>query len=227
MNVRRTVTAAAIGVLIIVTSAFVSSPAHAIVRGETVESAPWAASVLLNGEPWCSGVIIAPEWVLTARHCVQGTMSVRIGSVESANGGEVRAVVSGNTHYDLALLHLDSPVDTTYLPLADVDPPARAQVSIYGWGKTCAGSSACPLSPVLKVAEVSVLTPVESRTDAYGGPVVATDFITGYATNGDSGGPMIYEGAQVGVASTADGQGFQKYSSVAAGLDWIHAITGV
>ena len=44
-----------------------------IIGGSTVSSAPWAAAVFSNGSFTCSGTIIAPQWVLTARHCLGGS----------------------------------------------------------------------------------------------------------------------------------------------------------
>lgn len=44
---------------------------------------------------------------------------------------------------------------------------------------------------------------------------------------GDSGGPQFYNGQQVGVASTADGQSIQNYGSVAYNRAWITSVAGV
>ncbi|MGK3207861.1 hypothetical protein [Amycolatopsis sp. MEPSY49] len=44
---------------------------------------------------------------------------------------------------------------------------------------------------------------------------------------GDSGGPMLDDGVQVGVCSTSDRSGTTTYGSVAAGRSWIRQVSGV
>jgi hypothetical protein len=64
-------------------------------------------------------------------------------------------------------------------------------------------------------------------TDAYGGRAIRSTAVNGNAWKGDSGGPQYYNGLQVGVASTADGQATQNYGSVAANRSWIRSVSGV
>jgi secreted trypsin-like serine protease len=211
--------ATALGALA-VPAAAQASPA--IIGGSTVSSAPWAAAVLTNGSFTCSGTIIAPDWVLTATHCISGTMSVRVGSVNRSSGGTTRAVTSTTTRYDLALMHLASPVTTTYMTLSGSYPPVGSTNSIYGWGRTC---SNCSPSTTLKTATVRVTS--TNQKDNSGGRGILSSAITGAAWSGDSGGPELYNGSQVGVASLADGQSQQIYGSVAYNRAWITSTAGV
>jgi secreted trypsin-like serine protease len=194
-----------------------------IIGGGTVSSAPWAAAVFRSGSFTCSGTIIAAQWVLTARHCTGSSMSVRVGSVNRTSGGVVANVTSVSSRADLALLRLDRSISTSYMPLASTNPPLNSTNNIYGWGMTC--YSGCSASTVLKTAQVRVTT--LSATDAYGGPAIGSTRITGNAWRGDSGGPQTYNGQQVGVASTADGQSRQFYGSVPANRSWIRSVSGV
>ncbi|MEU7931689.1 S1 family peptidase [Micromonospora echinofusca] len=194
-----------------------------IIGGGTVSSAPWAAAVFSNGSFTCSGTIIAPQWVLTARHCLGGSMSVRVGSVYRSSGGVTRTVSASYSRYDLALMRLSSSVSTSYVTLASSNPPIGSTNSIYGWGMTC--YSGCSASTQLKTASVQVTS--NSATDAYGGQAIRSTRINGNAWRGDSGGPQFYNGAQVGVASTADGQSIQNYGSVAYNRAWISQTAGV
>nr|MDT0659882.1 DUF1986 domain-containing protein [Micromonospora sp. DSM 115978] len=194
-----------------------------IIGGSTVSSAPWAAAVFSNGSFTCSGTIIASRWVLTARHCVSGTMSVRVGSVYRASGGVTRTVSASYGRYDLALLYLSSAVSTTYVTLSSSYPPVGSTNTIYGWGMTC--YSGCSASSQLKTASVRVTS--TSVTDAYGGRAIRSTRINGNAWRGDSGGPQFYNGAQVGVASTANGVDIQNYGSVAYNRAWISSTAGV
>ncbi|MET0492794.1 MAG: trypsin-like serine protease [Actinoplanes sp.] len=200
-----------------------ADPGPLIIGGSEVASAPWAAAVLSNGSFTCSGTIISANYVLTARHCISGTMSVRVGSVNRTSGGVTRTVSSTTTRNDLALMRLSSAVSTTYMPLSSAYPPVGSTNSLYGWGMTC--YSGCSASTVLKTATVQVTS--TNGTDAYGGRAIATTRINGNAWRGDSGGPQVYNGAQVGVASTADGQSRQYYGSVAYNRAWITSVAGV
>jgi secreted trypsin-like serine protease len=194
-----------------------------IIGGSTVASAPWVAAVLSNGSFTCSGTIISANYVLTARHCISGTMSVRVGSVNRTSGGVTRTVSSTVTQNDLALMRLSSSVSTTYMPLSSSYPPVGSTNSIYGWGMTC--YSGCAASTTLKTATVQVTS--TNQTDAYGGRAIGSTRINGNAWKGDSGGPQVYNGAQVGVASTADGTSRQYYGSVAYNRSWITSVAGV
>ncbi len=73
----------------------------------------------------------------------------------------------------------------------------------------------------------SVRVTSNSATDAYGGQAIRSTRINGNAWRGDSGGPQFHNGAQVGVASTADGQSIQNYGSVAYNRAWITSVAGV
>ncbi|BCJ53107.1 serine protease [Actinoplanes sp. NBRC 14428] len=194
-----------------------------IIGGSTVSSAPWAAAVLSNGSFTCSGTIISANYVLTARHCISGTMSVRVGSVNRTSGGVTRTVSSTTTRNDLALMRLSSSVSTSYMPLSSAYPPVGSTNSIYGWGQTC--YSGCGASTTLKTATVQVTS--TNQTDAYGGRAIGSTAVNGNAWRGDSGGPQVYNGAQVGVASTADGTSRQYYGSVAYNRSWITSVAGV
>lgn len=208
---------------LVVPGTAVADPTPLIIGGSTVSSAPWAAAVFSNGSFTCSGTIIAPQWVLTARHCVSGSMSVRVGSVYRSSGGVTRTVSASYARYDLALMRLSSSVSTSYVTLASSNPPVGSTNSIYGWGMTC--YSGCSASSQLKTANVRVTS--TNATDAYGGQAIRSTRINGNAWRGDSGGPEFYNGQQVGVASTADGSTIQNYGSVAFNRAWIRSTSGV
>ncbi|RZQ64653.1 S1 family peptidase [Amycolatopsis suaedae] len=199
-----------------------------IVGGGTAPSVPWGAQVYVSGSFNCSGTIIAPQWVLTAEHCLGSSMSVRVGSNNLGSGTHVTVDQQRVSPVgDVALLHLTRAVNTTYITLGNADPAVGSTNQIYGWGRT---TPTGPASPVLKTANVQV---TGRSVDAYGGPAIQSRGINGAAWKGDSGGPQISGGRQVGVASTVQNQGgsnpngTNNYASVASSRSWIKQVSGV
>ncbi|MEV8550665.1 trypsin-like serine protease [Streptomyces glaucescens] len=199
-----------------------------IIGGGQATSGPWAARLYSNGRETCTATIIAPTWILTAKHCVTGGgLSFRIGSLDQYSGGTVANGVQTYTHSsDLALVRLDRSVSATYARLGQPGSVRVGQnVQVYGWGATSqCGSEANCQSRYLKVANVTV---TGGCTDAYGGSAICARRGDGITAGGDSGGPMMASGVQVGVASTSDRQTTTAYTNVTAYRSWIQSIAGV
>jgi secreted trypsin-like serine protease len=127
---------------------------------------------------------------------------------------------------DIALLHLSTPVSTTYMQLADSDPAVGDTNQIYGWGRT---QGVDPPSSTLKTATVQV---TGNSTDAFGGSAIASQGVTGSSWHGDSGGPELANGRQVGVCSTGSNTGYQtngiqNYAKISVSRSWIRQNTGI
>jgi secreted trypsin-like serine protease len=216
----------------------VAAPAQAdvspnIIGGGSASNIPYGAQIYWtnagssNGFE-CSGTIIASQWVLTARHCQNNPgMYVLVGSLNLGQGTRAtvdRQVPSPNG--DILLVHLSTAINTTFSRLASADPATGSTNQIYGWGRT-QGSN--PPSPVLKTANVRV---TGHSSDAFGGSAIASTGINGAAWHGDSGGPQVSGGLQVGVCSTGSNsgsnpQGTQNYASVATSRSFIRSTAGV
>jgi len=202
------------------------APTPRIMGGADATNAPWAAQVSWNSMGFeCSGTVVAPQWVLTAGHCAsKGGMTVRVRSLQFGTGDQVNVdqeQVSPSA--DLALLHLDTPVKATAVKLATADPKVGAINEIYGWGMTAPGSAP---AETLKVAKVKV-TALDC-VDAVQGPAICSTGINGSAYNGDSGGPEMAAGQEVGVCSTGDDNAkSQQYASIAANRTWIQQVANV
>ncbi|WP_328669043.1 S1 family peptidase [Streptomyces sp. NBC_00328] len=202
----------------------------AMVNGEYADSSSGMAAVFSNGSFTCSGSIIAERWVLTAKHCVSGSMSVRVKSLDRTEGGGMVTVddTKVRTNHDIALLHLNRSANAEYVRLASAHPVEGTTNYIFGWGATC---GSCSSSEKLKRSTVKV-TDVDS-VDYFGGRAIQSTKINGLACYGDSGGPefKLVDGLryQVGVLSTV-GTGctsFNRYASVPTSLDWINQVAGL
>jgi secreted trypsin-like serine protease len=204
-----------------------------IIGGGTASNAPWAARLFVNGQQNCTATIIAPQYILTARHCVSGsgTYTFRIGSLDQTSGGVVATGVAITRHSraDLAIVRLDRSVSATYSPLPRTgeDPVSVGQtVQVYGWGATCTGQPEINCqSRYLKYADVRVTS--ESCRDYTGGVAICAQRINGITAGGDSGGPMFASGKQVGVASTSDRATRTAYTNVMSYRSWIQSVAGV
>ncbi|WP_369216939.1 S1 family peptidase [Streptomyces flavofungini] len=208
--------------------AAVDSP-KPIIGGGYASNAPWAARLFSNGQQTCSATIIAPTWILTAKHCVSGgNLSFRIGSLDQTSGGTTANGVSivNNASADLSLVKLDRSVSGSYARLGNPGSVSVNQtVQVYGWGATsqCGSEINCQ-SRLLKVANVVV---TGGCRDAYQGQAICARRGNGITAGGDSGGPMMANGAQVGVASTSDRQTTTAYTNVTAYRSWIQSVAGV
>jgi secreted trypsin-like serine protease len=208
-----------------------------IVGGGTAPAVSWGAQVYVNtpGRAFqgfnCSGTVIAPRWVMTAHHCLDtdgSGMHVKVGSNTLFSGTQIavdQEKISPNG--DIALLHLTQAAGTTPIALGSADPATGATNQLYGWGRE---TPTGPPAPSLKVANVRV---TGRSTDAFGGRAIQSVGINGSAWKGDSGGPEIANGFQVGVASTVQNQtgtnttGTDNYASVATSRAWIRTTAGV
>ncbi|MEU3450712.1 trypsin-like serine protease [Streptomyces thermolilacinus] len=200
-----------------------------IIGGGYASNAPWAARLFSNGRQTCTATIIAPTWILTAKHCVTGGgLSFRIGSLDQSSGGTVANGAGTYNHAssDLSLVRLDRSVSATYARLGQPGSVSVGQtVQVYGWGATSqCGSEANCQSQYLKVADVIVSG---GCRDAYNGSAICARRGNGITAGGDSGGPMMANGIQVGVASTSDRQTTTAYTNVTAYRSWIQSIAGV
>ncbi|RZS43105.1 trypsin [Herbihabitans rhizosphaerae] len=210
-----------------------------IVGGKTVtDQKPWIAALHGGGGFTCTSSVVAPTWVLTAAHCVEGSgYSVRVGSLDRSEGGTVVNVKRVVQHpqfnwpdHDIALLELERAVQTETLPLAnDADMRDGQAVEIYGWGSEKADWTG-PLPRRLKMASGTAYNCDEQAVH-----VTCTDADGGVA-GGDSGGPALVKSAATGewvhagvcaIGHKPANDQWGGYSTTASYRSWIKQVAGI
>lgn len=195
--------------------ALASQPASAVVGGR--EGGPAAASTLmvLNARGGvCTGIVLSSRAILTAGHCAQGGVELRIhwkdGSGEPVLIPPVtvalhpeldaKAIAARRRSIDLALLRLPAPLPARFQPGALVDgalPRAGSSLALAGYGVAREGDARS--TGTYRAADLVAVEPYgPGRILLWAADPSGLGKRPGAsACQGDSGGPMLDEGGGV------------------------------
>ncbi|KAF4323546.1 hypothetical protein G195_003237 [Phytophthora kernoviae 00238/432] len=205
---------------------------------------PYTVSLRIDGldETFCGGTLIAPQYILTAGHCIKTSeydINAIIGSeYGSGSKGEIIEVTQGFQHpmynqkkhlYDVGLLKLKTPSTATTAKLCakdGSDNKVGTVATVLGWGLTENGSE----SKTLQEVNVEIITNAECNKQ-YNNRITEGMMCAGNGNgkdscNGDSGGPLISKNILVGFVSWGGKCGIHAgvYSRITYVWDYIQDI---
>jgi S1-C subfamily serine protease len=216
-----------------------AAPSHAIVRGQVSRDPNGLRQFVVRVESsrgeLCSGVLIGPDVVLTAAHCLTDRAAYWIVANDRAfRQRRVNAIgvvvhpafVAGTTPrtqpgVDLALLKLERPLGPDFQPLS----PSGAGIgtgdllTIAGYGVVGEGQKGS--ARVLRQTSLVSLGPLQvaNRVLVAVDPERMAGRTGAGACRGDSGGPILGAGAQlVGIVSWSSGAFEERRAGACGGF---------
>ncbi|XP_062996703.1 gilatoxin-like [Elgaria multicarinata webbii] len=239
-----------LAVFLLLLPSFVSAHRKRVLGGEECSETehPWLVMLHNSKGPFCAGVLIDSNWVLSAAHCYEsGKIKMRLGmhNRKMLRGNEqsrvsvaahcypdaARTTKNSCLNYtaDIMMLKLNKPVKYSKfiapLRLPTVSVSVGAKCRIQGWGVTTAPNLTYPDVP--HCADVNIqekrLCVKAHRKWKMTEHILCTGTWRGCkgACWGDSGGPLICEGQVQGIFAFTAVLGPRIYTKVDNYLNWI------